>query len=132
MIGIIAAMQSELDIIRSSLCDVKTEKRGGILFYKGQYKGVKVVCAVCGIGKVFAAMCTEAMIIRYKPDVIVNTGVAGALSDKLHRLDCTIAKRCVQHDMDTSALGDPVGMVSGVNKIYFESDERASSLLFSC
>ena len=132
MIGIIAAMSVELELIKSNLDDIKTEKAGGITFYRGKYSGYDVVCAVCGIGKVFAAMCAEAMIIKYAPSVIVNTGVAGALSDDLKKLDCTVADKCVQYDMDTSPLGDPVGMISGINKVYFVADKKCSDILISC
>ena len=72
------------------------------------------------------------MIISYSPDVIINTGVAGSLSDKLQVLDCAVADKCVQHDMDTSPLGDPVGMVSGVNRVYFETDVSYSDLFREC
>lgn len=132
MIGIIAAMQVELELIKNKLGCVKEETAGGITFYRGKYENNEVVCAVCGIGKVFAAMCAEAMIIKYSPSVIINTGVAGALSGELKKLDCTVADKCVQYDMDTSALGDPVGMISGINKIYFDSDKDLSDLLISC
>ena len=132
MIGIIAAMQVELDLIKNSLDNVKEEKRGGITFYIGKYKDKEVVGAVCGVGKVFAAMCAEAMIMAYGPEIIVNTGVAGSLTDGLHILDCTVAENCVQHDMDTSPLGDPVGLVSGINKVYFETDEYGAGLLCDC
>lgn len=132
MVGIIAAMQVELDLIKSKLENIKEEKRGGIVFYTGKYKEKDVVAAVCGIGKVFAAMCAEAMILSYDPDTIVNTGVAGSLSDDLHILDCTVAEKCVQHDMDTSPLGDPVGLISGINKIFFEADQYGTELLCKC
>ncbi len=132
MVGIIAAMQIELDLIKSSLDNVEEEKHGGVTFYKGEYKGRQAVAAVCGIGKVFAALCTEAMILTYSPDIIINTGVAGSLSEGLHILDCTVAERCVQHDMDTSPLGDPVGMISGINRIYFDTDKYGADLLCDC
>ena len=132
MIGIIAAMQVELDLIKSNLKDVVEEKRGGVTFYTGTYKNKRAVAAVCGIGKVFAAMCTEAMILTYTPEIIVNTGVAGALGGGLKILDCTVADKCVQYDMDTSPIGDPVGMISGINKVFFESDEYGSKLLCDC
>ena len=132
MVGIIAAMNIELELIKSKLDNITEEKAGGIIFYRGFYKNSEVVCAVCGIGKVFAAMCAEAMIIKYKPSVIINTGVAGALSKDLKQLDCTVAEKCVQYDMDTSPLGDPVGMISGINRIYFEADKDYSDVLMSC
>ena len=132
MIGIIAAMKTELELIRSKLEQTKEERKGGIVFYRGTYCGEDVVCSVCGIGKVFAAMCAEAMILSYSPYVIINTGVAGALDDSLKILDCTVAVKCVQYDMDTSPLGDPVGMISGINKIYFDTDTELSEIFRNC
>jgi adenosylhomocysteine nucleosidase len=69
------------------------------------------------------------MILEFKPDVIVNTGVAGSLSHMLNVCDIAVADKVVQHDMDTSPLGDPKGLISGINVIYFDADERASNLL---
>ena len=131
MIGIIAAMETELRLIKDKLVDVTAETKCGITFYRGKYENKEVVAAVCGIGKVFAAMCAEAMIISYSPDVIINTGVAGSLSDKLRVLDCAVADESVQHDMDTTPFGDPKGMISGINKVYFECDAHCVDLLAS-
>ena len=125
MIGIICAMKIEAEAISASLTDVKVESVSGIEFTSGKLHGKEIVLAVCGIGKVFAAICTEAMILRYAPTLIINSGVAGTLTDKLSIGDIAIAKSLVQHDMDTSALGDPVGLISGINKIYFDADEKA-------
>ena len=88
--------------------------------------------AKCGIGKVFAAMCTQAMILHYAPAVIVNTGVAGTMTDRLSIGDVALASRVVQHDMDTSAIGDPVGLISGINMIYLPTDTAATDCLASC
>ena len=79
MIGIIAAMDVEMKSLRSFMTDTKTETVSGITFVSGTLEGKLVVTAVCGIGKVFAAMCAQTMILRYQPECIVNTGVAGAL-----------------------------------------------------
>ena len=125
MIGIICAMKIEADAIRASLENTVTETVSGVEFTKGTLHGKEIVIAVCGIGKVFAAICTEAMIIKYSPDLIINSGVAGTLTDRLSIGDIAIAKDLVQHDMDTSPLGDPVGLISGINKVYFEADEKA-------
>lgn len=130
-IGVIGAMQPEIEGLVSALSDVKEEKIGSVVFYVGEIFGKRVAVTKCGVGKVFAAIAAEAMIIAYSPRLIVNTGVAGALRRGLRTTDVVIAERLVQHDMDTSALGDPVGLISGINKIYFESDERAVELLLS-
>ena len=107
-IGIIGAMQMEIDNLKESLENSKTENVSGVEFVSGTVAGVEVVAAVCGIGKVFAAICTEAMILKYNVDMIVNIGVAGTLCKELGVMDVAVADKVVQHDMNTSALGDPV------------------------
>ena len=84
--------------------------------------------AQCGIGKVFAAICTEAMILKFNPDYIINTGVAGTLTNALSIGDVAISQSVVQHDMDTSPIGDPKGLLSGMNIINIPADEYLSSL----
>ncbi|UKI38083.1 MAG: 5'-methylthioadenosine/adenosylhomocysteine nucleosidase [Clostridiales bacterium] len=80
----------------------------------------------------FASVCAEAMILRYNPDVVVNIGVAGTLTDELNTTDIAVAKSVVHHDLDTSPLGDPAGLISGINIINIECDEKVSSLLEKC
>lgn len=130
-IGIIGAMDNEVLEIISMLTDRNIEKVSGIEFNTGILFGKKVVIARCGIGKVFAAICAEAMIIKYSPSLIINSGVGGAIDKALRPLDIVFADKLVQHDMDTSAIGDPAGLVSGINKIYFDTDERARAILES-
>ena len=132
MIGIIAAMDVEMKSLRSFMTDTKTETVSGITFVSGTLEGKLVVTAVCGIGKVFAAMCAQTMILRYQPECIVNTGVAGALSDKLSIGSVAISSAVVQHDMDTSVLGDPLGLISGVNKVQLPADSDLCGQLSAC
>ena len=130
-IGIIGAMTDEVREIISHLENETVETVSGIEFHTGNLFGKNVVIARCGVGKVFASMCATAMIIRYSPRLIINTGVGGALSSELSCADIVVATRLVQHDMDTAPLGDPVGMVSGINMVYFDADERAADVLMS-
>ena len=126
MIGIIGAMKIETDALVSMLEDKSVEIISGREYYRGKLCGTEVVICTCGIGKVFAAICAEAMILRYSPSLIINTGVAGALADSLDVCDIVISTAVVQHDMDTSPLGDPVGLISGINKVYFDADKAAA------
>ena len=132
MIGIIAAMNVEMESLRSYIENPVTETVSGITFVSGMLEGKEVVTAVCGIGKVFAAMCAQTMILRYKPDCIVNTGVAGTLTDKLTIGSIAVSSAVVQHDMDTSALGDPVGMISGINKVLLPASGDLCDQLSAC
>ena len=64
------------------------------------------------------------MILHFGVDHVINIGVAGSLVKDLKVLDVAVADSAVQHDMNTSAIGDPIGLVSGINIINFEADER--------
>ena len=128
-IGIIGAMDDEVRELISRLDERRTERVSGIDFNVGKLYGKNVVVAKCGVGKVFAAICAEAMIIKYAPALVVNTGVGGALDKSLRPLDIVFAEKLVQHDMDTSPIGDPVGLISGINRVYFETDKRALQVL---
>ncbi len=129
MIGIICAMDIEAEGIIAMLADKKCETVSGIQFVCGKICGKDIVAAVSGVGKVNAAVCCEAMILKYNPDCIINSGVAGSLSKELDILDIAIADKVVQYDFDTSPLGDPVGFVSGINKVFMECGEKVISTL---
>lgn len=131
-IGVIGAMQIEIDNLKKSLSNQSTEIISGVEYVKGEIDGVEVVAAVSGVGKVFAAICAEAMIITYKVDMIINIGVAGTLCKELGVMDVAVASQVVQHDMNTSALGDPVGLLSGINQIFLPADEKMVKVLSEC
>lgn len=122
-IGIICAMEKEAEGILAALTEKESRTVGGIPFYTGVIGEKEIVLAVCGIGKVFAAMCAQAMILSFHPECIITSGVAGSLTEKLDILDLAVSQSLVQHDMDTSPLGDPVGLISGIQKVYLPADE---------
>lgn len=131
-IGVIGAMQMEVDNLKASMENLTSEVYSGVTFVSGTIDGQEVVAAVSGVGKVFAAICTEAMILMYHVDMIVNIGVAGTLSPELGVMDVAVADQVVQHDMNTSALGDPIGLLSGLNQVFLPSDEKMRGLLCAC
>lgn len=122
-------MKPEVDAVKELLKNGGTHTVSGIEFVYGELFGMNVVAAVCGVGKVFAAICAEAMIVTFRPDAVINAGVGGSLTDKLDIGDAGIATSVVQHDMDTTPLGDPKGLISGINKVYFECDAKCVELL---
>lgn len=131
-LGIIGAMQMEVDTLKESMADIRQEEISGVTFIRGRIHDTEVVAAVCGVGKVFAAICAEAMILHYQVERLINIGVAGTLTRDLGVLDVAVATKVVQHDMNTSALGDPVGLLSGLNEIFLPADESMRKLLCSC
>ena len=132
MIGIIGAMGIEIRALADLMENKKTEKISGVEYMSGKIFEKDVVLAVCGIGKVFAAICAQTMILKYNPDVIINTGVAGTLTDALSIGDIAIADNVVQHDMDTSPLGDPVGLLSGINIVKIPTDTGTVEKIKNC
>ena len=129
MIGIIAAMNVEMDGLRAHMENPVSETVSGVEFVRGTVDGREVVTAVCGIGKVFAALCAQTMILRYAPEAVINTGVAGTLTDELSIGNLAVSACVVQHDMDTSAIGDPVGLISGINMVEIPADRALTDRL---
>lgn len=130
-IGIIGAMRVEIEALAAAMENPKTEVISGIEFRSGILCGREAVLAVCGVGKVFAALCAQTMILRYGVDAVINTGVAGTLSGELSIGDIAVAADVVQHDMDTSPLGDPVGLISGLNIVHMKTDGALADAVVS-
>ena len=129
LIGVIGAMDIEVDGLISSMSEHASSVISGITFHLGKIGNNSVVCAKCGIGKVFASICAQTMILEYNPCAIINTGVAGSLEKGFNVLDVAVAKDVVQHDMDTSALGDPKGLISGINVVNIKTSDKLSYAL---
>ncbi len=132
MIGIIAAMKEELESLLPRMTGVEKTVISGVEYAEGELEGRRVVAAVCGVGKVFAALCAQTMILRFAPERIVNLGVGGTMCPGLGVLDTAISDGVLQYDMDTSAVGDPVGLISGINIITLPADEKMAALLADC
>lgn len=128
-IAVIGAMEPEVLGLISEMSERTVERISGIEVNLGKIYNKTVAVARCGIGKVFAALCAEVLILKYSPSLLINTGVGGGLAQDLKTGDIIVASDLCQHDMDTSAIGDPVGLVSGINKIHFEADKRAQKIL---
>ena len=124
MIGLIGAMEIEVNGLKERMQNTETETVAGICFYKGTIQGVPCVVARSGVGKVNAAVCAQIMILLYRTTVIINTGVAGGIGKGVSVGDVVISSGLVQHDMDTSAVGDPKGFISGIDLITIPAVER--------
>ena len=124
IIGIIGAMAIETEGLIAEMTDTRESTVSGVTFTEGVLCGHNVVVATSGVGKVFAAICAEAMILRFGVTALLNTGVAGTLSPMLEVGDVVLADEVVQHDMNTTALGDPQGLLSGINIVKIPADER--------
>lgn len=121
LIGIIGAMHTEVAELLKNLKNTKIMTLSMIDFYHGSIEGYDVLVSVCGPGKVNAAVCTQLMISNFQPACILNVGVAGSLSKDLAIGEFALASSVVQYDVDTTIVGDPIGLISRLNKISFDS-----------
>jgi len=120
MIGIVGATDFEMKELLEVI-EVKEKKEiGGFTFYEGIFAGKDIVASKCGIGKVFASTCCQTMLLNYNVFSIVNIGAAGALIPELKKGDVVLVDETVQYDMDTTAFGDPLGLISGINIVGFQ------------
>lgn len=117
MIGIIGAMQIEVEGLLGIMEETETRTVSGITFHRGTISGKECAVAQCGVGKVAASVCTQTLILLYRPEAVINVGVAGGIGDSVHIGDIVVSSGLVQHDMDTSALGDKKGLISGINRV---------------
>ena len=123
MVGLIGAMAVEVESLMAQL-ENRQEKRVGMdVFVSGRLFGQDAVLAVCGPGKINAALCTQSMIVNFRPEWVLNLGVAGAGEEGVSIGDMVVATCAVQHDCDTSPIGDPVGLVSKINLVEIPCDE---------
>ena len=122
MIGLIGAMAVEVEGLMALMTDREETQVGMDVFVSGKLCGKDAVLAVCGPGKVNAALCAQSMILHYHPEWVLNLGVAGAGEAGVSIGDMVIATAAVQHDMDTSPIGDPVGLVSKINLVEIPCD----------
>jgi len=129
-IGIIGAMDTEIASIVKSMKIDKEEKNASLTFYCGSFQDVPCVVAKCGPGKVNAAVCAQIMIDHYNAELIINTGVAGGIGKNVRIGDIVIATSCVEHDMDTTALGDKLGFISGIELVEIPCSNQVSDILY--
>lgn len=94
-IGIIAALDCE---ITKYIADFSATLMENGFIYHGTFSGHDIYLTLCGVGKVNAAICTQRLIDFAAPDIIINSGVAGGVSDKLHICDLAISDSLTYHD----------------------------------
>lgn len=124
VIGIIAAMAEELEILLKDLTLDEKNTKANMTFHKGKLYGKDVVAVVCGIGKVNSAVCTQILASEYNVYKVINVGVAGGIGKEIYPGDIVIAENLVQHDMDTTAFGDKIGQIPRLDTFDFKCDEE--------
>lgn len=121
-IGIIGAMDEEVNIIKERMKDVIITKKASMEFYKGNLAGKDVVIVRSGIGKVNAAVCAQILVDEFHVEGIINTGVAGSLRNEINIGDIVLSKDAIQHDMDATGFGYEPGVIPRMENSTFIAD----------
>lgn len=122
-IGIIGAMKIEVDAIIERLENPEAKEISGFRYVFGKYKDKELVVSESSVGKVNSALSTQNMINEYKPDFIINTGIAGGLDDRLKLLSIVIGDKLTFHDLDHKIMKKFFPYVK-----YFYADRKAVKL----
>ena len=118
-IGLQFAMPAELFALPGVKGMEPFETVSGVPFYE---IAPNILACAGGVSKVNAAMAAEILCLKYGVDLILNAGVAGCATD-LPIGSLVVASEFLQHDVDTTAVGDPIGLVSTVNLVHFPTWE---------
>ena len=124
MIGIIGAMEEEVQALRHAMKIQEEKEIASMVFHRGILYGKEAVVVRSGIGKVNAAICTQILADHFDVDLVINTGIAGSLDAAIDIGDMVISTDAVQHDMDTSIFGDPIGQVPRMDTFAFPADAQ--------
>lgn len=128
MLGIIGAMDEEVQLFKENMKDVKIHRKAGMEFFEGILYGKELVLVKCGIGKVNASICTQVLVDDFAVDKVIFTGVAGGLDPRIEVGDIVISLDCIQHDFDATAFGYKLGEIPRLNKVEFEADKELMEL----
>ncbi|MDO5328573.1 MAG: 5'-methylthioadenosine/adenosylhomocysteine nucleosidase [Coriobacteriia bacterium] len=131
-IAIIAALENEISIIKDKLADKQVQTISNINFHTGKISGHTITVAKCGMGKVSAALVSQIAIDYFRPDLMINTGCAGALQKNLQIGDIVMGKTLVEWDLDTTDIGDPKSWIQELNMVKLYSDRDLSNKLKEC
>lgn len=126
-IAIIAAMKPEIDYYLTKITSLAHHRMANVDIWEGQFAGHQVIISQSGIGKVNAALATT-LIAQNHPDMIINTGSAGAVNPELNIGDVVIASEVIHHDVDATSFGYELGQVPGMPLAY-GSDPKYTPIL---
>jgi len=127
-IGIIGALDEEINIFLKIIKKIKIKKWSEFCFYEGKIFNQEVVVVKTGVGKTSAAMVCQKMIDNYNLSAIIFTGVAGSVNKKLNIGDVIISSDCVHHDLEAIELGFLRGVIPYTKYRFFRADEKLKKI----
>ncbi|WP_426877205.1 5'-methylthioadenosine/S-adenosylhomocysteine nucleosidase [Glaesserella parasuis] len=126
-IGIIGAMEQEVEILLSYMAEPKLTEIAGCKIYEGKINNTDVALLQSGIGKTASAMGTTLLLQLAKPEMVINTGSAGGLDANLNVGDIVISTEVRHHDVDVTAFGYEKGQLPA-NPAAFMANEQLAQI----
>ncbi|MBS0636555.1 MAG: 5'-methylthioadenosine/adenosylhomocysteine nucleosidase [Verrucomicrobia bacterium] len=99
-VGIISAVAGETGTLRELMDAPVSQEVAKRTYYRGKLFGIDTVLVAARIGKVASSATCAHLIAEYKVDLIIFTGIAGALDPSLNVGDVVVANALVQHDLN--------------------------------
>ena len=127
-IGIIGAMELEVEILKEHMTTTHITQKANMEFYEGTLNGTDVVIVRSGVGKVNAALCVQILADLFDVTAVINTGVAGSLNADLDIGDILVSKDALYHDVDATIFGYQLGEVPQLGCREFIADRHLSEL----
>lgn len=131
-IGIIGAMDEEVSQLKATMSDIIEETFASMTFCKGKLEGKDVIVVRSGICKVNMAACVQILVDKYDVGAIINTGIAGSLSNDINIGDLVVSNEAVQHDVDATAFGYKLGVIPRMETSVFPADKELVQLAVDC
>ncbi|ENN5833929.1 5'-methylthioadenosine/adenosylhomocysteine nucleosidase [Campylobacter lari] len=126
-IAILGAMPEEVTPLLETLKEYQTVEYANNTYYLAKYKNHELIIAYSKIGKVNSTLSAAIMIEKFKAELLLFTGVAGAFNPSLEIGDLIYATKLAQYDLDITAFGHPLGYVPG-NEIFIKTDDKLNNL----
>lgn len=130
-IGIIGAMDEEVELLKASLENREDHEIAGYHLHTGTLHNKDIVLLKSGIGKVNAAIGTTIILQMFKPDCVINTGSAGGFDPALNVGDIVISSEVRHHDVDLTVFGYEYGQVPQ-QPPFFTPDETLAAIAERC
>lgn len=123
-IGIIGAMEVEVEILKKYMSLKRTVKKASMEFFEGTIEGTDVVVVRSGIAKVNAGICVQILVDLFDVTHVINTGVAGSLDARINIGDIVLSTDACYHDVDATVFGYKKGEVPQLGTASFVADEK--------
>lgn len=122
-IGIVVAMQKELDYLLKLVGKYKTEDvLGNKVYTFDNYPDIYVILS--GVGELQSAFACSILITLYKVNRIINYGYVGSLCNDLKKGDIVNIESVIHCDMDLTLFGLKPGQYNESKIIEFTADSQ--------